>query len=266
MKINDNDKPQDKGIINVANVCKSFVNGKETTEVLKDISFQLQEKTFNIIYGPSGSGKSTLLNVMIGLQEPTSGNVLFAGRNLYNLSPDELAHFRASEIGIVYQQNYWVKSLNVLENVSMPMYFSGCSRSSATYFAMDALDKVNMSDYANKQPSMLSGGEQQRVAVARALVNSPQFIVADEPTGSLDSANGSMIMELLQKCKTDLGRTVILVSHNMEYVPLADHLIRIEDGIITETTGEANIATAADHMLADMKKHINNLVKAKNRA
>ncbi len=257
-------KPERNVVIDIKNVNQSYEIGDEKTEVLKDINIKLKEKTFNIIYGPSGSGKSTLLNVMAGLQKPTSGEVFFLGRNIYKLSPDELAHFRANEIGIVYQQNYWVKSLNVLENVSMSLYFSGCSRFSANYFAKEALEKVNMLSYANKYPTMLSGGEQQRVAVARALVSNPEFIVADEPTGSLDSANGNMVMELLQKCKNELGRTVILVSHNMEYIPLADHLLRIEDGRIIETTDNVNIATTADHLINDMKKHIEQLIKVKN--
>lgn len=259
------DKPNQNFIIEIKDVCQSFTSGSEKTDVLKNINVKLKEKSFNIIYGPSGSGKSTLLNVITGLQKPTSGEVFFAGKNIYNLSPDELAHFRANEIGIVYQQNYWVKSLNVMENISMPLYFSGFTRYSSSYFANEALSKVNMLDYANKYPTMLSGGEQQRVAVARALVNNPDFIIADEPTGSLDSKNGNMIMELMQKCKTELGRTVILVSHNMEYIPLADHLLRIEDGSIIETTDNVSIATTADHLITDMRKHINHLIKVKNR-
>ncbi len=250
-------------IVELSDVSQSFASGNEKTDVLKNVSIKLKERTFNIVYGPSGSGKSTLLNVITGLQEPTSGNVLFAGKEIYKLSPDELAHFRANEIGIVYQQNYWIKSLNVIENISLPLYFSGYTRFSATYFANEALSKVNMLDYANKYPTMLSGGEQQRVAVARALVNNPDFIIADEPTGSLDSTNGNMIMELMQRCKTELGRTVVLVSHNMEYIPLADHLLRIEDGRIIETTDNVSIATTADHLIADMKKHINYLIKAR---
>jgi putative ABC transport system ATP-binding protein len=252
-------RPHGKVIVDVKGVTQSFQLGEESINVLKKVDFELQEQTFNIIYGPSGSGKSTLLNILTGLQKPTTGQVQFDGKALYDLSPDQLAYFRANEIGIVYQQNFWVKSLNVVENVAMPLYFSGYTRTEATKKAMDVLNKVGMADYAKKYPSLLSGGEQQRVATARALVNDPLFIIADEPTGSLDSKNGDMIMELLQKCKSELGRTIILVTHNMEYLPLADHLLHIQDGLVTRTTQDEDIRTIANGLLRDMKNRIDRL-------
>ena len=252
-------EPEVRTIIKASGVNQSFTIGDEKVDILKDISFELKEKTFNIIYGPSGSGKSTLLNVLTGLQKPSTGSITFAGKALYELSPDRLAHFRANEIGIVYQQNFWVKSLNVIENVSMPLLFSGYTRAQAAKRATEALDKVNMVDFAKKRPILLSGGEQQRIAMARALVNDPLFIIADEPTGSLDSVNGDKIMDLLHKCQTELGRTIILVSHNMEYIPLADHLLHIEDGHIKETTSDDDITTIANELLSNMKKRINHL-------
>ena len=250
-----------KTIIEINDINQSFQAGEEITNILKDISFKIEENTFNIIYGPSGSGKSTLLNILTGLQKPSTGKVMFAGKELYKLDPDELAHFRANEIGIVYQQNYWVKSLNVIENVALPLYFSGYDHVSATKMALEALAKVGMVKYAKKHTSLLSGGEQQRIAMARALVNDPLFVIADEPTGSLDSISGDMIMSLLQKCQTKLGKTVILVSHNMEYIPLADHLLHIEDGCVKETTNITDIATTANKLITDMKKRINHLSK-----
>ncbi len=251
-------------IISAKGINQSFAIGDETVNILKDINFELKEKTFNIIYGPSGSGKSTLLNILTGLQKPTTGTIEFDGKALYELSSDRLAHLRANEIGIVYQQNFWVKSLNVVENVSMPLLFSGYSRSAAAKLAIEALSQVNMADYAKKRPFLLSGGEQQRIAMARALVNNPLFIIADEPTGSLDSTNGDMIMNLLHKCQKDLGRTVVLVSHNMEYIPMADHLLHIEDGHIVETTKSKDITITANALLTDMKKRINKLAGAKH--
>lgn len=255
-----------KVVINVSGVSQSFEVGDERLHVLRDVTFLLKEQTFNIIYGPSGSGKSTLLNVLAGLQKPSVGNVLFAGKALYELTPDQLAHFRANMIGIVYQQNFWVKSLNVIENVAMPLYFSGCPKGVARKAALEALEKVGMTDYANKYPTLMSGGEQQRVAMARAIVNNPMFIIADEPTGNLDSANGDMIMGLLQRFKTELGRTIILVTHNMEYIPLADHLLNIKDGNIIETTDDTNITKTADKLILDMKHRIDHLSKVKNHA
>lgn len=249
-------------IITVSGISQSFTVGDETINVLKNLNFKLLENTFNIIYGPSGSGKSTLLNILTGLQKPTEGHLRFNEQDLYAVTPNQLAYFRANEIGIVYQQNYWVKSLNVLENVSIPLFFLGYTRSAAAKIAMQSLEQVNMTKYAKKFPALLSGGEQQRIAVARALVNNPLFIIADEPTGSLDSTNGDMIMNLLQKCQTELKRTIILVTHNMEYIPLADHLLHIQDGQIEEMQNE-DIQTTADQLLDNIKTRIDELSRTK---
>lgn len=256
----------DKVIIDVKGVSQSFDIGEETIQVLKKVDFEIKENTFNIIYGPSGSGKSTLLNILTGLQKPTTGTIKFDGKQLYELNPDQLAYFRAFDIGIVYQQNFWVKSLNVAENIAMPLYYSGITRSEAMKKASAALARVNMAGYEKKHPGLLSGGEQQRIAMARALVNDPLFIIADEPTGSLDSKNGDMIMNLLQKCRDELGRTIILVTHNMEYLPLADHLLHIEDGLVTQTTQDDDIQTIADGLLRDMKHRIDTIAKARKHA
>ena len=249
-----------KALVDISGVKQSFKVGEEVIEVLKEVDFQLAEQTFNIIYGPSGSGKSTLLNILTGLQKPTTGHVVFGGEALYELTPNQLAYFRANQIGIVYQQNYWVKSLNVIENVSMPLFFLGYSRRAAANKALEALEKINMASYAKKHPSLLSGGEQQRIAMARALVNDPLFIVADEPTGNLDSENGDMIMNLLEKCQTELHRTIILVTHNMEYIPLADHLLHIQDGRIEEMVS-SDITATANQLLTQMKDRIDKLAR-----
>lgn len=249
-------------IISLKDVNQSFIVGEERIDVLHDINFELDSNTFNIIYGPSGSGKSTLLNILSGLQKPSSGRVVFGGDALYELKPNQLAAFRANQIGIVYQQNYWVKSLNVVENVAIPLYFLGYSRAAAAKIAISSLEQVNMAGYAKKNPALLSGGEQQRIATARAIVNNPLFIIADEPTGSLDSKNGDMIMNLLQECQTVLKRTIILVTHNMEYLPLADHLLHIEDGRVVEQENES-IKETADLLLGQMKDRIDNLARKK---
>lgn len=257
---NDSNK---KISIDITNVSQTFDVGDEKINVLKDIDLQIKQNSFNIIYGQSGSGKSTLLNILTGLQKPTSGKVYVNSRELYELSPDELAHFRAKDIGIVYQQNFWVKSLSVIENVSLPLYFSGFNLLEARKLAYEALNTVGMSDFANKRPYLLSGGEQQRVAVARALVNNPLFVIADEPTGSLDSINGDLVMTILRKCQTEQGRTIILVSHNMEYIPLADHLMRIEDGHIIRTADAADIVSISNSLLLDIKNRIYRFLRIK---
>jgi ABC-type lipoprotein export system ATPase subunit len=192
-----------------------------------------------IIYGASGSGKSSLLNVLSGLQEPTKGQLRYNSESLYDLSANELAYYRAHELGIVYQNNYWVKSLSVLDNVALPLYFIGESRAQAQQKARLALERVHMQEYASKLPQFLSGGEQQRVAMARAIVNDPPIIIADEPTGNLDSKNGDRIIKVLTDFNSIHGKTIILVTHNMEYLPLANHLLEIQDGRVTEIDAKA---------------------------
>lgn len=249
-------------IVRATNITQRFEVGDEVITPLKNASFELLESSFNIIYGPSGSGKSTLLNILTGLQRPSEGTVMFDGRAVYELSADELAFFRATRLGIVYQTNYWVKSLNVLENVALALYFLGYNRKRAAEVAQFALDQVEMGGYAKKYPVLLSGGEQQRVAVARALASSPLFIIADEPTGSLDSTNGEKIMNLLSSAQKDSSRTVILVTHNMEYLPLADHLLHIEDGQIQELQHDS-IKQATDKLLQQMEERIHRLSEGK---
>lgn len=246
-------------LIKVQNVSQSFKVGNETLNVLKDVNFNIADNTFNIIYGPSGSGKSTLLNILTGLQKPTSGLITFENENVYEFKSNQLAQFRAHRVGFVYQQNFWVKSLNVIENVSLPLYFLGYDRKKALPLAQLALDRVDMGSYAKKRPLFLSGGEQQRIAMARALVNDPLFIIADEPTGNLDSANGDKIMGLLQNARDEFKRTVILVTHNMEYLPLADHLIHIEDGFVQDMKND-DIAATTNQLMSDLKGRIDALL------
>jgi ABC-type lipoprotein export system ATPase subunit len=246
-------------LIKVQNVSQSFQVGSETLNVLKTVNFNIADNTFNIIYGPSGSGKSTLLNILTGLQKPTSGLVTFENEDVYSFKPNKLAQFRAHRVGFVYQQNFWVKSLNVIENVSLPLYFLGYDRKKALPLAQLALDRVDMGSYAKKRPLFLSGGEQQRIAMARALVNDPMFIIADEPTGNLDSTNGDKIMSLLQNARDEFKRTIILVTHNMEYLPLADHLIHIEDGFVQDMKND-DIAATTNQLMSDLKGRVDALL------
>lgn len=249
-------------LIAVNNIEQEFLVGDEIIRVLHPTNFKIARGTFNIIYGPSGSGKSTILNVLSGIQRPTKGNIEYNGRDIYKYNSEQLAYFRAKSIGVVYQQNYWVNSLNVIENVSIPLFFLGLTRSAAAKLAMEALQRVDMAPFAKKSPLMLSGGEQQRVAVARAIVNDPAVIITDEPTGSLDSKNGDMIMSLLRSYNEDLHRTIILVTHNMEYLPLADQLIHIQDGHCEPMVNE-NIRTTTETLINQMRLRINRLASTK---
>lgn len=249
-------------LIKAQGVNQHFMVNDSDIHVLKNVNFSIINNTFNIVYGASGSGKSTLLNILTGLQKPTSGTILFGGENVYELKPNDLAHFRANQIGIVYQQNYWVRSLSVAENVALPLYFLGQTRRGAHKAALETLKQVGMEAYAKAYPAVLSGGEQQRIAMARAIITEPLFIIADEPTGSLDTKNGDMIMDLLQHFQNDLKRTIILVTHNMEYLPLSDNLLHIADGEVQEMVHD-NIQSTTNSLLKDMKGRLDRLAKVK---
>jgi putative ABC transport system ATP-binding protein len=228
-------KPDNKDALVVfSHVSKTFIQADEELHALTDVNCTLKRGALNIITGPSGSGKSTMLDTIVGLQEPTSGTVLIAGQNIFALGTDERAFYRARMLGMVYQANYWVRSLNVLENVAMPLYLSGYDRDQAKDLAQLSLESVEMLKYANVGPAFLSGGQQQRVSMARALVANPEVVVADEPTGNLDTRNGALIMDLLTACVKQRSKTVILVTHNLEYLPLGDKNLYIKDGILTE--------------------------------
>ncbi len=224
----------DNQLIEVQGVVQSYKVGTGILPVLKNVSFTIPRGSFTIIHGPSGSGKTTLLNVIAGLEKPDQGTVRYKDQNIYNLTPEELAHFRAKVLGVVHQANYWVQSLNVLENVALPLFFLGYNRENAEREALESLRRVGMDIHKDKLPTLLSGGEQQRVSMARALVSNPTYIVADEPTGNLDSKNGEIIMQLLKYFHEKLQRTIILVTHNQEYLPYGTQIIRLKDGAVAQ--------------------------------
>lgn len=242
-------------LIRVTNLSKGFKTAGGVVPVLHNISFDIPDGSFTIIYGPSGSGKSTLLNTIIGLDAPTTGRVTYEGKDLYAMGRDELAFFRAHTMGMVQQTNNWVRSLDVLDNVALPLHFLGTKPENAIQGAESSLKRVGMLDHAHKRPGVLSGGEQQRVAMARALVNNPAYIAADEPTGNLDSKNGDAIIELLRSLNKDFGRTIVLVTHNLEYLSLGDKLLLLEDGVVTEMKN-VDIHKTTNQLLTEMKKRI----------
>lgn len=221
----------------------------ESAQALKDVTCTIQKGAMNIITGPSGSGKSTLLDTILGLQPPTSGKVLVSGEDIYSLSSDDRAFYRARMLGMVYQANYWVRSLNVLENVALPLYLSGYTRAQSKLLAEMSLESVGMTEFASYMPTYLSGGQQQRVSMARALVANPEVVVADEPTGNLDTRNGSLIMDLLVDCVKAQNKTVVLVTHNLEYLPLADKILYIKDGQLSENMTVAQVMASLGPVL-----------------
>lgn len=218
-------------ILKIKNVSKSFTVGKQQIQVIKDISFEVEDGDFLIIFGPSGCGKSTLLHTMLGLEPPTSGNIMMMDEDLYaGKSEDDRGDLRKKHIGMIYQQANWIKALNVIENVAFPLTLLGMENLDGIKKAMEKLEAVSMLNWANYQPTELSSGQQQRIAVARALVNNPQLIVADEPTGNLDFESGKAMMFLLSDLNQKMGKTIIMVTHDLEYLAYAKSAVSMLDG------------------------------------
>ena len=210
--------------------------GDTSYEVLKGINLIIENGEFVSIMGASGSGKSTLMNILGCLDRPTAGRYFLEGRDVSNLTSNELAEIRNKKIGFVFQGFNLVQRLSIVENVELPLYYSGIPSSAATEMAMEALKLVDLLDKENKFPNQISGGEQQRVAIARAIVNNASIIMADEPTGNLDSVRGAEVMNFFKKINAERGATIILVSHDRNIANYGKRLITIKDGIITSST------------------------------
>ena len=216
-------------ILRLDSIYKSFKVGQNEVEIIKGITFQVNRGDFIVLFGPSGCGKSTVLNILLGLEKPSKGIVTFLKTDLYSLNEDDRAQLRKEQVGMVYQQSNWVRSLNVLDNVCFPLTLKGVDQAARTALALEALRKVEMEHTAEQITSELSSGQQQRVSLARALVTEPSLIVADEPTGNLDSKASSEIMELF-KSFNQRGKTVVLVTHDLEYLSYATRSIHMTDG------------------------------------
>jgi len=228
-------KKESSVVIKLEHVNKSFHVGEQDIPVLKDISVSIDKGAFAVLFGPSGCGKSTTLHVILGLEHPNSGDVSILGNQLYKgTTEDDRAEFRKNNIGTVYQQSNWIKSFTVLENVMFPLLLLGYPKDKAMNKALDSLVQVGMQDWKDYIPSELSGGQQQRIDIARALVNDPTIIVADEPTGNLDFESGQKIMQLLKGLSTDMGKTILMVTHDLEYLVNATKVIKMFDGAIVE--------------------------------
>ncbi len=220
-------------ILKANKITKSFrSNEKVTLEILKSVSLEVEEKKISVIIGASGAGKSTLLHILGGLDKPDSGDVIFNGSNIYNLSDDKLANFRNNNIGFVFQFHHLLPEFTALENIMLPQMINGISEKKASQKAKDLLNEIGLVERANHKPAELSGGEQQRVAVGRALANNPELILADEPTGNLDSQNSIILQELFINLKNKLNKTFIIVTHNQELMNIGDNLFEMKDGTI----------------------------------
>jgi len=219
-------------ILQVQNIKKSYQMGKVIVPALRGISFDVEESEFLAVLGPSGSGKSTLLHIIGCLDRPDEGEILFEGINILSLTDDELAELRLKKIGFVFQFFNLLPRLTALENVKIPLTLAGISDKEADERARNLLELVGLGKRLNHKPSELSGGEQQRVAIARALINNPKLVLADEPTGNLDTKSGWEIVSLMRKLNEELGQTFIVVTHDPQIAEAADRIIYLKDGLI----------------------------------
>jgi putative ABC transport system ATP-binding protein len=220
-----------QGIIHLENIKKNYYLGKQTIEVLKGISLDIFKNEYVALMGPSGSGKSTLMNILGCLDTPTSGIYSLNNQDVSNMSDNDLAEVRNKEIGFVFQQFNLLPRLTAVENVALPLVYAGIPKKQRTEKAMQVLEKVNLVDRSHHKPNEMSGGQNQRVAIARALVNDPSIILADEPTGNLDSKTSYEIMDIFGKIHS-LGNTVVLVTHEEDIAHYAHRIIRLRDGVI----------------------------------
>jgi lipoprotein-releasing system ATP-binding protein len=223
-------------ILSAVNLSKSYQsNKKNKLQVLKSISLEIEENKISVIVGASGAGKSTLLHLLGGLDRPDDGKVFFEQKNIFEFNNDKLAKFRNNNMGFVFQFHHLLPEFTAIENVAIPIMINGTSLSKALVKSKQLLETIGLAERVDHKPAELSGGEQQRVAVARALANNPKIIFADEPTGNLDSANSESIHKLLFELRDKFQKTFIIVTHNPELMKLADVIFEIKDGIIKRT-------------------------------
>ena len=220
-----------QGIIHLENIVKSYYLGKQELQVLKGINLDIFKNEYVALMGPSGSGKSTLMNILGCLDTPTGGRYVLNKKDVSRMPDNDLAEVRNKEIGFVFQQFNLLPRLTAAENVALPLIYSGISKNERVQRAQAVLEKVKLADRATHKPNELSGGQCQRVAIARALINNPSIILADEPTGNLDSKTSHEIMDILGKIHND-GNTVILVTHEEDISAFAHRVVRLRDGVI----------------------------------
>ncbi len=223
-------------LIEVENVRKVYKMDGVEFEALKGVSFTVEKEEFVIIMGPSGSGKSTLMHILGALDVPTSGKYILNGKDITSMTRDELARVRNKNIGFIFQGFNLLPRMSALENVELPMLYAGLPAGERRAKAKQALDLVGLLEWANHRPNQLSGGQQQRVAIARALVNDAPLLLADEPTGNLDSKTGVQVMETLTYLNSERGITIVLVTHDSGIARYGKRIVRVLDGMISSDT------------------------------
>ncbi len=222
-------------VIEIKSLTKIYKTGKTDFKALSNVDLKIRKGDFVAIMGPSGSGKSTLMNIIGCLDRPTTGTIIIDGENISTVNDNQLAIIRGRKIGFIFQKFNLMPSMNALKNVALPMVFLGGSKADRDHRASELLAKVGLTNWATHRPSELSGGQQQRIAIARALVNDPAIILADEPTGNLDTKTGEQIMELLVALNRE-GKTILLVTHAIALKRFANRIVNMLDGEVTEDT------------------------------
>ncbi len=219
----------DSIVLSAQGIAKDYVLPNERIEVLIDVNLAVRQGEMVSIIGPSGSGKSTLLNILGTLDYPTKGKIFLNGKDLIGLNGNQQAEIRSRYIGFVFQFHHLLPEFNLLENVALPSMIAGYSKKKNRQRTTELIEKMGLTARVKHRPSQLSGGEKQRVAVARALINSPQLLLADEPTGNLDMANGQMLMDIFQKLKKEDKLAIIMVTHNQNIAAYADRILNLRD-------------------------------------
>jgi len=223
-------------LLSMKGVTKDYLLGKTVVRALRGLDLEIQRGEIVAIMGPSGSGKSTLMHILGALDTPTNGHASIDGADLETLKESELVTLRGRKIGFVFQTFNLVQTLSAQRNVELPMIFQGAGRWERARRALKLLERVGLGDRVKHRPNELSGGERQRVAIARSLANDPEILLADEPTGNLDTETGEAILELLRELSATEGKTVILVTHDPEATTIADRVIRLRDGCVASDT------------------------------
>ncbi len=226
-------------ILEIKNLCKVYGKGETKVDALKNVSFNVEQGEFVAIVGPSGSGKSTLMHILGGVDSPTSGEVIIAGTDISKLDETKLAIFRRRQIGLIYQFYNLIPILNVEENMTLPILLDG--KKPDEKLLADLVEKLGLTARLRHLPNQLSGGQQQRVSIGRALMNHPALLLADEPTGNLDTVNSKEIVSLLRKFNRENKQTVIIITHDERIALSADRVITIEDGMITRDSRRTEV-------------------------
>lgn len=220
-------------LVEMKDICKDYPQGKETVRILKNINLQVEEGDYLAIMGPSGSGKTTLMNLLGCLDVPTSGEYLLAGEDVTQANENHLAEIRNRLLGFVFQSFYLLPKLSAVDNVALPLLYAGVNKKERRERAIEALQMMGLGQRLNFRPNQLSGGQCQRVAIARAIVGRPKLLLADEPTGALDSAAGNQIMDIFDALN-DAGSTIIMITHEQEIAERAKQISYIRDGILSD--------------------------------